>query len=93
MKNTLAILCAILPLMTAAQVRIPDDANRFTYWQFDYGETTDTTVITVERTGDVITIVAPKPVGHLIPGYAQTVTSVNYAADSITVTAIYPDSA
>ena len=93
MKNTLAILCAILPLMAAAQVRIPDDANRFTYWQFDYGETTDTTVITVERTGDVITIVAPKPVGHLIPGYAQTVTSVNYAADSITVTAIYPDSA
>ena len=75
-----------------AQVKIPKDANRFTYWQFEYGEKTDTTVITVERVGDVITIITPKPEGELIQGYCQTVTSVDYAADSITVTATYADS-
>ena len=78
--------------MAAAQVKIPKDANRFTYWQFEYGETTDTSVITVERVDDVIAIITPKPQGRTIPGYAQSVTSVDYTADSITVTVSYPDS-
>ena len=93
MKKTLFLL-GLLPLLATAQVRIPKDANRFTYWQFDYGEKTDTTVITVERNPDgSIVILTPKPEGYLIPGYCQTVTSVDYAADSITVTATYDDSA
>lgn len=88
------MVCGLLLSLsaTAQQVKIPKDANRFTYWQFEYGEKTDTTVITVERSGNVVTIITPKPEGTLIPGYCQTVTSVNYAADSITVTATYPDS-
>lgn len=88
------ILFALLPWMAAAQVRIPKDANRFTYWQFEYGEKTDTTVLTVERNTDgSIVILTPKPKGKLIPGYCQTVTSVDYATDSITMTAYYDDSA
>ena len=91
-KKTLFLL-GLLPLLATAQVRIPADANRFTYWQFDYGEKTDTTIITVERNPDgSIVILTPKPEGSLIQGYCQTVTSVDYAADSITVTATYPDS-
>lgn len=88
------MVCGLLLSLsaTAQQVKIPKDANRFTYWQFEYGEKTDTTVITVERVGDVITIITPKPQGKLIQGYCQTVTSVDYAADSITVTASYDDS-
>ncbi len=88
------MVCGLLLSLsaTAQQVKIPKDANRFTYWQFEYGEKTDTTVITVERVGNVITIITPKPQGKLIQGYCQTVTSVDYAADSITVTASYDDS-
>ena len=87
------MVCGLLLSLsaTAQQVKIPKDANRFTYWQFEYGEKTDTTVITVERVGNVITIITPKPQGKLIQGYCQTVTSVDYAADSITVTASYDD--
>ena len=91
MKKTFLLLC-LLPLLATAQVKIPKDANRFTYWQFEYGEKIDTTVITVLREGDRITILTPSPQGKLIQGYCQTVTSVDYAADSITVTATYPDS-
>ena len=92
MRKLLAMLL-LLPLAATAQIKIPKDANRLTYWQFDYGEKTDTTVIIVERTPDgAITILYPKPEGELIQGYCQTVTSVDYAADSITVTATYPDS-
>ena len=84
----------LLPLAALSQqVKIPQNADRFTYWQFEYGEKTDTTVITVDRYGDVIIINTPKPEGTLIPGYCQTVTSVDYAADSITMTATYDDSA
>ncbi len=90
-KKTLFLL-SLLPLLATAQVNIPKDANRFTYWQFEYGEKTDTTVITVLREGDCITILTPQPEGKLIQGYCQTVTSVDYAVDSITVTATYPDS-
>ncbi len=94
MRRLLFMVCGLLLSLsaTAQQVKIPKDANRFTYWQFEYGEKTDTTVITVERVGDVITIITPKPQGKLIQGYCQTVTSVDYAADSITVTASYDDS-
>ena len=81
-------------MLVTAQVRIPKDANRFTYWQIEYGEQNDTTIITVERNPDgSIVILTPKPEGSLIPGYCQTVTSADYAADSITVTAYYDDSA
>ncbi len=85
----------LLPLAALAQqVKIPQNADRFTYWQFEYGEKTDTTIITVERNPDgSIVILTPKPEGTLIPGYCQTVTSVDYAADSITVSAYYDDSA
>ena len=93
-RKSLLVLSLLLPLLATAQVRIPNDANRFTYWQFEYGEKTDTTMITVERNPDgSIVILTPKPEGTLIPGYCQTVTSVDYAADSITVTAYYDDSA
>ena len=93
MKKILFVLIALLPFVASAQqVKIPKDADRFTYWQFEYGEKIDTTIITVERVGNVIVINTPKPEGILIPGYCQTVTSVDYAADSITVTATYDDS-
>ena len=92
MKRIAILLLAALPLLTVAQVKIPKDANRFTYHQYDYGDVTDTTVVTVERVGGVITIITSEPEGEKIQGYCRTVTSVDYAADSITVTATYPDS-
>lgn len=89
----LICLLILLPLSAAAQkVKIPKYANRFTYLQFEYGEKTDTTVINVAKEGDIITILTDRPQGELIQGYCQTETSVDYAADSITVTATYPDS-
>ena len=91
MKKTLFLL-SLLPLMATAQVRIPKDANRFTYWQIEYGEQNDTSEITVYRYGKTIYIHTQTPQGELIPGYCQTVTEVDYEADSITVTATYPDS-
>ena len=90
-KKTLFLL-SLLPLLATAQVKIPKDANRFTYWQFNYGEKTDTTIIKVLRQGDCITIFTQQPQGELIQGYAQTETGVDYAADSITVSVTYPDS-
>lgn len=90
--RTSLLLFALLPMLASAQVKIPKNANRFTYWQFEYGERNDTSVITVHREGDVITIVTPQPEGKLIPGYCQTVTEVDYAQDSITVSAYYDDS-
>ncbi len=93
MKNKVLILLALIATLTApAQVKIPKGANVFTYHQIEYGERNDTSVITVHREGDVITIVTPLPEGELIPGYAQTVTSVDYSQDSITVSAYYDDS-
>lgn len=94
MSRLALLICLILlPLSAAAQkVKIPKDANRFTYLQFEYGEKTDTTVINVAREGDIITILTDRPQGELIQGYCQTETSVDYAADSITVTATYTDS-
>lgn len=93
MKRLLSVALALLPLVATAQnVKIPKGANEFTYHQIEYGERNDTSVITVYREGDVITIVTPQPKGKLIPGYAQTVTEVDYAQDSITVSAYYDDS-
>ncbi len=91
MKKTL-LLMTLLPLVAVAQVKIPKGANEFTYHQIEYGERNDTSVITVHREGDVITIVSPQPEGELIPGYCQTVTEVDYAQDSIMVSAYYDDS-
>ena len=91
MRKSLLLL-VLLPMVAVAQVKIPKGANRFTYYQFEYGEKTDTTVINVAREGDIITILTDRPQGELIQGYCQTETSVDYAADSITVTATYPDS-
>lgn len=95
MKRLLCVALALLPMVAAAQnVKIPKGANVFTYHQIEYGERNDTSIITVERNPDgSIVILTPKPEGKLIPGYCQTVTSVDYAADSITVTAYYADSA
>ena len=89
------LLLVLLPVVATAQnVKIPKGANEFTYHQIEYGERNDTSIITVERNPDgSIVILNPKPEGKLIPGYCQTVTSVDYAADSITVTAYYDDSA
>ena len=93
MKDKVLILLALAATLAApAQVKIPKDANVLTYHQIEYGERNDTSVITVHREGDVITIVTPQPEGEKIAGYCQTVTSVDYAADSITVTATYADS-
>ena len=95
MKRLLCVALALLPLVATAQnVKIPKGANVFTYHQIEYGERNDTSIITVECNPDgSIVILTPKPEGKLIPGYCQTVTSVDYAADSITVTAYYADSA
>ena len=97
MRRLVCFLVIGFPLLitgaTAQKVKIPKNADSFTYWQFEYGEKTDTTLITVDRYGNVISINSPSPKGELIQGYCQTVTSVDYAADSITVTATYDDSA
>lgn len=95
MKKIQCVALMLLPLVATAQnVKIPKGANVFTYHQIEYGERNDTSIITVERNPDgSIVILTPKPEGKLIPGYCQTVTSVDYAADSITVTAYYADSA
>ena len=94
MKKCLLLLVLLPVVATAQNVKIPKGANEFTYHQIEYGERNDTSIITVERNPDgSIVILNPKPEGKLIPGYCQTVTSVDYAADSITVTAYYADSA
>ena len=93
MKQLFFSLLTILPILLSAQMRIPKDANRFTYYQFEYGEQTDTTIVTVLRNGNRISILSPKPDGALIQGYAQSTTMVDYDSDSIMVTAVYPDTA
>lgn len=84
--------CLLVALTATAQVKIPKGANEFTYWQIEYGEQNDTTEVYVHRDNDVVTIVTQQPKGKLIPGYCQTVTEVDYAQDSITVSAYYDDS-
>ena len=88
-----ALVLVLMPMtVTAQNVKIPRGANEFTYWQIEYGEQNDTTEVYVHRDNDVVTIVTQQPKGKLIPGYAQTVTKVDYAQDSITVNAYYDDS-
>ena len=92
MRKSLLLL-VLLPMVVGAQnVKIPKGANEFTYWQIEYGEKNDTSEITVYRYGKSIYIHTPTPQGKLIPGYCQTVTEVDYEADSITVIATYDDS-
>ena len=95
MSRLAILICLILlPLSAAAQkVKIPKEANTFTYWQFDYGEKIDTTVIFVQRFGAytyVYTLHSLKD--EFVQGYAPTTTIINYESDSISVLAYYPDS-
>lgn len=93
MRRLLVFVIALLPMVATAQnVKIPKGANEFTYWQIEYGEQNDTTEVYVHRDNDVVTIVTQQPEGELIPGYCQTVTEVDYARDSIRVSAYYDDS-
>lgn len=93
MRQLLVFVIALLPLVATAQnVKIPKGVNEFTYHQIEYGERNDTTEVYVHRDNDVVTIVTQQPEGKLIPGYCQTVTEVDYAQDSITVSAYYDDS-
>lgn len=87
-----ALFLFLLPLAATAQVLIPENANRFTYWLFEYGEQTDTTVVIVERYGSTIAVLSPQPEGTPIPGYVRNETYADYDIDSITVTAQYSDS-
>ena len=55
-----ALVLLLLPMMVGAQnVKIPKDANRFTYWQFEYGEKTDTSCIEVWLNDGVASIETP----------------------------------
>ena len=93
MKKTLLILLLAVPLVAMAQnVKIPKDANRFTYWQFEYGEKTDTSCIEVWLNDCVASIETPGIEGTPVQGYAPTHTYIDYPTDSITVSVSYPDS-
>lgn len=88
-----ALVLLLLPMMVGAQnVKIPKDANRFTYWQFEYGEKTDTSVIEVWLNDGVASIETPDIEGTPVLGYAPTHTYIDYPDDSITVSVSYPDS-
>ena len=88
--NVLVFL--LLPMVAMAQVKIPKDANRFTYWQFEYGEKTDTSCIEVWLNDGVASIETPGIEGTPVQGYAPTHTYIDYPDDSITVSVSYPDS-
>ncbi len=93
MKKTLLILLLAVPLVAMAQnVKIPKDANTFTYWQFEYGEKTDTSCIEVWLNDGVASIETPGIEGTPVQGYAPTHTYIDYPYDSITVSVSYPDS-
>ncbi len=83
---------AMLPLVAGAQVKITKDANTFTYWQFEYGEKTDTSCIEVWLNDGVASIETPGIEGTPVQGYAPTHTYIDYPDDSITVSVSYPDS-
>lgn len=92
MKRIAILLLAALPLLTVAQVKIPKDANRFTYHQYDYGDVTDTSCIEVWLNDGVASIETPGIEGTPVQGYAPTHTYIDYPDDSITVSVSYPDS-
>ena len=88
-----AIVFLLLPMVAMAQnVKISKDANRFTYWQFEYGEKTDTSCIEVWLNDGVASIETPGIEGTPVQGYAPTHTYIDYPDDSITVSVSYPDS-
>ena len=91
MKHLTVLLALIIAFPALSQTKIPKNANRFVYQQVDYGESIDTSFITVIRYGNAIEILSAKPEGSLIPGYASEVTYVDYDADSITVIASFDD--
>ncbi|MBO4751810.1 MAG: hypothetical protein J5526_03550 [Bacteroidales bacterium] len=94
MKHFSVTLLAVVMALTAmSQTKIPKNANRFVYQQVEYGETIDTSFITVTLNGSTIEIQSAKPEGTLISGYATEVTYVDYDADSITVIASFEDGA
>ncbi|MBR1784109.1 MAG: hypothetical protein IJ760_01560 [Bacteroidales bacterium] len=88
---TVAVLAMLLPLAAGAQVRFNKSANRITYWQFDYGERTDTAEVVLEQRGGQVRIVPQEASGATIEGYADRQTMIDYEADSITVSVAYPD--
>jgi hypothetical protein len=92
MRRSLFLLLACFPLLAAAQVKIPKDANRFIYWQFEYGKKTDTSCIEVWLNDGVASIETPGIEGTPVQGYAPTHTYIDYPDDSITVSVSYPDS-
>ena len=92
MKRIAVLLLALLPLLSVAQVKIPKDANRFVYHQYDYGEVTDTSCIEVWLNDCVAGIETPGIEGTPVQGYAPTHTYIDYPDDSITVSVSYPDS-
>ncbi len=92
MKRIAILLLAALPLLTVAQVKIPKNANRFTYHQYDYGDVTDTSCIEVWLNDGVASIETPGIEGTPVQGYAPTHTYIDYPDDSITVSVSYPDS-
>ncbi len=92
MKRIAVLLLALLPLLSVAQVKIPKDANRFVYHQYDYGEVNDTSCIEVWLNDCVASIETPGIEGTPVQGYAPTHTYIDYPADSITVSVSYPDS-
>ncbi len=93
LRSLTFILLCLMPLLAAAQnVKISKDANRFTYWQFEYGEKTDTSCIEVWLNDGVASIETPGIEGTPVQGYAPTHTYIDYPDDSITVSVSYPDS-
>ena len=92
-KKAIILIVALLPLpIVAQQVKIPQSANHFTYWQIEYGEPNDTTVVTIERIGSAFRIVNRPLGGTPVPGYAPQQVSADWLEDSITVSVTYPDS-
>ena len=91
MKHLTILLAVVIALPALCQTKIPKNANRFVYQQVEYGESIDTSFITVIRNGNTIEIETAKSEGTLIPGYASESTYVDYDADSITVVASFTD--
>ncbi len=93
MRRVLLVVAMLLPMMAMGQmVKIPKDANRFTYWQIEYGEKNDTSCIEVWLNDGVASIETPGIEGTPVQGYTPTHTYIDYPADSITVSVSYPDS-
>ena len=74
MKHQILFLAFILvAVYSIAQINVPRNANRFVYQEVEYGETIDTSYITVFCDGNIIEIQSSRPDGELIDGYATEV--------------------